>query len=187
LRGLLVALALALASGPAAAQNTNDPRDAKTSGKSNWEIEQEERAARQAEVALPALPRPEGLIEFFVSSASSFRFFIDGASLSVAPDGTVRYTLVARSARGYDNVSYEAIRCRSNLYRVYARADGGAWSRSDSEWRPIEQKSVQRWHNELRDQYFCPLGLAILSVDEGMRALRAGGHPLVPANSDLRR
>lgn len=174
---------------PAAAQRTNDPRDARTSGKSDWEIQQEERErdAKEGAVALPAPPRPEALVEFFVSSASSFRFFIDAPSLSVTPDGVVRYTLVARSASGHDNVSYEGIRCRTNTYKVYAYASANAWSRTDSDWKEIEPRSVQRWHNELRARYFCPLGLPILTADEGMRALRAGGHPLIPANSDLRR
>lgn len=181
---LLLAVALAL---PAAAQNTNDPREFKGQGKSDWEIEQERRDFREGAVKLPAIPKPGNLIEFFPSSASSFRFFIDPDSLSVG-EGIVRYTLVARSSSGYDNVSYEGMRCGANSVRVYAYAHGGAWSRSSSEdWKPIAARSVQRWHNELRNQYFCPLGASIMTVGEGLQALRAGGHPMVPANNDLRR
>lgn len=181
-----LALALAAAALPAAAQNTNDPRDTRTTGKSDWEMRQEERDWREGEVTLPALPRPEALIEFFPSATTSFRFFVDPASLSVGEGGVVRYTLVARSARGVDNVSYEGIRCKSDTYRVYAHANAGAWSRTGTDWKPIEPKSVQRWHNELARRYFCPLHLPILSAAEGLDALRRGGHPLIP-NSDLRR
>jgi hypothetical protein len=172
LLAVLVAVAL-----PAVAQNTNDPRDAQTTGKSDWERDQEERDFQEREVRLPAAPATDSLIEFFPSAASSFRFFVDPASLSV-DEGVVRYTLVARSSSGHENVSYEGMRCRSNLVRVYAYGHSGAWSRARSEWKPIEAKTVQRWHNELRDRYFCPLKLPIQSAAEGLDALRRGGHPM---------
>ena len=146
--------------------------------KSDWELEQERRGSAEREVALP--PPPKGdLIEFFVSAASSFKFFIDPQSLSVGDDGVVRYTLVARSPSGAQSASYEGIRCgRAGLYRVYAFGNGAAWSKSTlAEWRPIEPRDVQRWHNELRDRYFCPNGASIFSAAEGLDALRRGGHP----------
>jgi hypothetical protein len=148
-------------------------------GKSTWEREQEERAFQDSGLVLP--PPPKGrLIEFSVTSASSFKFFIDPQSLSVS-DGVVRYTLVARSPSGAETVSYEGMRCgMPGSYRVYAFANGGAWTRNPSpEWKPIEPKSVQRWHNVLRGQYFCPTRLSIQSVAEGLDALRRGGHPEV--------
>jgi hypothetical protein len=36
---------------------------------------------------------------------------------------------------------------------------------------------VQRWHNALRDEFFCPLGNPIGSPAEGVTALRRGLHP----------
>ncbi|MBI1943289.1 MAG: CNP1-like family protein [Betaproteobacteria bacterium] len=179
MRRLLPALLAALAA-QAAAQNTNDPR-VPTTGKSDWELRQEERDWKEGEVGLPAQPRGDALIEFPVSAASRFRFFIDAPSLSVNADGVVRYTLVARSASGHDNVSYEGMRCGSNSYKVYAYANAGAWSRGDADWKAIESRGIQRWHNELRDRYFCPLRLPIASAAEGLDALRRGGHPLLPA------
>jgi len=173
----LLPLLLCAAVQAATAQNTNDPRDARTSGKGEWERERDERNWREGEVKLPDAPRAGGLIEFFPSSATRFRFFIDAASLSVG-DGVVRYTLVARSPNGYDNVTYEGLRCSSNSVRVYAHGDAGAWQRSSSDWTPIEPKSAQRWHNELRNRYFCPLNLTIQDAAEGLNALRRGGHPL---------
>jgi len=144
--------------------------------KSDWEIEQEEKNWREGEFRVPAYPKAADLIEFFVSAASSFRFFIDRASLSVGKDGVVRYTLVARSPSGAENVSYEGIRCRSGIYKVYAygRADG-TWSERPGGWRPIEPRSVQRWHNELRRDYFCHQNMPIHDAREGIEALRRGG------------
>lgn len=148
-----------------------------TGAKSDWEREQEARDFKELEIALPPPPKG-GLIEFFVSSASSFRFFIDPRSLSVGEDGVVRYTLVARSPSGAETISYEGIRCAGGLYRVYAFGNGGAWSRnSRADWREIEPKSVQRWHNELRGRYFCPNRVSIVTAAEGLDALRRGGHP----------
>ena len=53
-------------------------------------------------------------------------------------------------------------------------------SGSNSDWQAIEpQGKVQRWHNVLRDEYFCPKGDHHRDAGEGMDALRRGGHPMV--------
>lgn len=145
--------------------------------KSDWELEQERRDWKESEARLPAYPKTDGLIEFFVSGAASFRFFIDPASLSLESDGVVRYTLVARSPSGVTNISYEGIRCANGSYRVFAHGNDGRWAVRQSEWRQIEPRAMQRWHNELRSQYFCPIGAIISSANEGLDALRRGGHP----------
>ena len=146
--------------------------------KSEWEAEAERRGWKEGEHKLPAPPKREDLIEFFVSSATDFRFFVDPQSLSVGKDGVVRYTLVARSPSGAENVSYEGIRCSAGSLRVYAYGRlGGGWSERDSEWRPIEPKTVQRWHNALLREYFCPQRVPIYDPAEGIDALRRGGHP----------
>lgn len=176
MRRLLVPV-LAAASGLAAAQNPDDLRLPNT-GKSDWETQQEERDWKETEVRLPAPPGSEGLIEFFVTSASRFRFFIDAPSLSVGSDGVVRYTLVARSASGHDNVSYEGIRCRSGAYRVYAIASGDKWSRANAGWKRIEPNLTVPLQRQLERYYFCPLHVAIQNAAEGVDALRRGGHPL---------
>lgn len=130
-------------------------------------------------VALPAYPTEADLVGFFVSAANDFDFFIDAKSISI--DGSIiRYTLVARSPEGVGNVSYEAIRCSSDEYRIYAigHADR-TWSRRRTPWRPITPKSVQRWRYALLRDYFCPGGAPILTVDGGIDALRRGRHSLI--------
>jgi hypothetical protein len=172
---LLVSL---LAAAAARAQPVPDDSRRIQNQKSDYELEQERLNWKEGEIKLPAYPKDEGLIPFFVSGASSFRFFIDPASLSPGDkDGVVRYTLIARSPSGYANVTYEGIRCATGSYKVYAIGNDGRWSAKDSDWRPIEVKSVQRWHNELRSRYFCPVRLPIWTTAEGLDALRRGGHP----------
>jgi hypothetical protein len=164
----------------AVAQNTNElpPVSATSSGKSVWEEEQEKLGWKEDEVRLPPYPRDANLIEFPVSSGATFRFFIDAASLSVGQDGVVRYTLVARSPAGASNVSYEGIRCSSKSYKVFAQGAGGAWSPSrQSEWRFIEARTIQRWHNVLYFEFLCPRHRPIENAAEGVEALRRGGHP----------
>ena len=160
-------------------QRIDKERAESRGAKSDWERQQEERDFKEADLPLPALPNKDALIEFFVTSASSFRFFIDSASLSVGADKVVRYTLVARSSSGFENISYEGIRCDPGTFKIFAFANDGRWKRSDSEWQEIEPKSVQRWHNVLRGRFFCPNRLTIVTAAEGLDALRRGGHPAI--------
>ena len=166
MRGLL-ALPLALWAGLVAGQP-----------KSDWELEAERRGWKEGEYKLPGQPKSQDLIEFYVSASTDFRFFVDSQSLSVGKDGVVRYTLLARSPSGVENVTYEGIRCAAGSFRVYAlgRA-GGSWAERDSDWRPIEAKTMQRSHHALWKEYFCPHRVPIFDVAEGIDALRRGGHP----------
>jgi len=143
---------------------------------SDWERQQQERNWRERELVLPAYPKRENLLPFFVSATTTFEFFIDAASISPGEDGVVRYVLVARSAQGAESVSYEGIRCSAREYRIYAAGTGDGWARLDKAWQRIEPRSIQRWHNALLREYFCPLGNPIRSRAEGVDALRRGDH-----------
>jgi hypothetical protein len=151
--------------------------------KSDWEKANEEKLAAAekvaaAEAAATPPSRRGELIEFFVAATSEFRFFVDASSLSVDNEGIVRYVLVARSSAGVENVSFEAIRCATHEYRIYALGRDGAWTGRPTDWRPIQPRAVSRWHNELARNYFCPQREAIIDAKEGVLALRQGGHPL---------
>lgn len=158
---------LALVQGAAPAQPPSD-----------WERRQAERNWREIDAAPPAYPKQQDLLPFFVSAATRFEFYIDGASLAVGEDGVVRYVLVARSAQGAESVSFEGMRCSTGEVRIYAiGTSDGSWTRSAGPWRRITPREIQRWHNALYTEYFCPLGNPIHSPREGVAALRRGGHP----------
>ena len=144
---------------------------------SDWERERNARGWREREVVLPAPPRRENLVEFFVSATTTFRFFIDARSITTGDDGVVRYTLVARSAEGVENISYEGIRCEEKGYRIYAAGAREGWTRIEAPWRKIEPRSIQRWRNALQREYFCPEGFPVRSAEEGVRALRSPANP----------
>ena len=111
----------------------------------------------ELESKLPPLPKPENLISFEVSAASTNRFYIDTQSIAVGSDGVVRYTLVIKGSGGGENISYEGIRCemRQQKYYAFGRRDG-TWSNArSSEWRYIEYKDINRQHGVLYADYLC--------------------------------
>jgi hypothetical protein len=176
-RGLLLLAALALAI-PAWAQNTNDTRDIERRDGRDWD-EIKRRSLQEGEVPLPAMPKKEDLVEFWVSNSTAFRFFIDTASLSVDfNQSVVRYTLVARSPSGVTNVTYEGMRCPQNQYKIYAHESDGKWRPANADWKSIEPNAIARWHNELKFRYFCVEKRgSLMTREEGIDALRRGGHP----------
>ena len=151
------------------------------SDKSDWERKNEgtvEKEASDPVPPFPAFPGRSTLIEFEPRAPRDFRYYIDGATLNVdSKSGVISYVLVARSLSGVDNVSFEAINCKTDEYRVYAlgRADG-TWGGRPSTWRPI-MGSRQPQYRALQREYFCPQGNPISDTAEGRRALQDGGHP----------
>lgn len=153
--------------------------------RSDWEIEHAAKLAKEGADALPELPRApvdQELVALRVDGLSGYRLFIDPLSLAVG-EGIVRYSLVARSASGASNTTYEALNCRSGEYRLFAsgRADG-QWAVQRSPWREVGRRPIQR---ALMRDFFCPEGIAIATAAEGAAALRRGGHPRADAPNPL--
>jgi CNP1-like family len=144
-----------------------DPLTDELDGKP-WEIQR---------TLLPPAPKEGNLIPFYVGP-TPFVFLLDRASVSVGPDGVVRYTLIARSSSGGTNVSYEGIRCRSYERRVYAfgRSDG-AWSQaSNSRWVPIFRLATEP-QTALADDFFCTERGPVRTTEDALRALARGNRP----------
>jgi hypothetical protein len=78
------------------------------------------------------------LVPVEVGAFSSLSFGIDPATLTLTPEGIVRYVVVASSRTGAMNAMYEGIRCASGEYKVYARYNTG------SGWNPVTEPS---WHS----------------------------------------
>ena len=173
-------IALFAASCALAQLNPPGTVDRLNSGKTDWEREMEDKDWQEVDFKLPEYPRAEDLIEFEVSAARNFRFFIDSRSISSGPDGVVRFTLVARSASGAESVSYEGMRCRGATHRVYAtgRAGDRSWSPARTGgWKEIPSRTVNSQLPVLRWEYFCPQNVPIATREEGIDALKRGGHP----------
>ena len=125
-------------------------------------FDDEERPWQEVETQLPAKPADADIVPFEVSGGTSYHFGIDTKSLSIGTDDVYRYTLIATSAQGARNVSYEGIRCETSQKKVYAigRADG-TWVKSRSAaWAPIVDVGINRQDAALLREYFCPDGYA---------------------------
>ncbi|MCC6611185.1 MAG: CNP1-like family protein [Burkholderiales bacterium] len=144
---------------------------------------------REDRTVLPPPPKEENLIRFAAGPMrGSFKYFVDGASLTVGGDGVVRYTLVVRSDAGATNVTYEGIRCTTRERRIYAygRADG-AWTEPRGvEWKSIGGPANDEYIFVLYDDFFCPGRTGIRDAAEGLAALKRGGHPRASGDTSFR-
>jgi hypothetical protein len=140
-----------------------------------FEEDYESKEWTEIEVQLPPYPKAEKLLQFRVTP-SNFDFFIDQDSLSVAADGVVRFTLVAKSLSGAENVTFEGIRCSSRERRTYAfgRSDK-SWSKSrNNAWTFFEGAGRILQYETLALDFFCPNGNIIKNAKTGIDALRWG-------------
>ena len=135
--------------------------------------------AGEAQVPFPEYPKPGNYLPLEVSATTPFDFFVDAKSVSVGKDGVVRYSLIAKSADGALNISFEGIRCSERQFRVYAfgRSDN-TWSESRvPRWQPIPADARNAQRAVLYRDFFCPAGSIIATAKEGVEALRSGGRP----------
>jgi hypothetical protein len=102
------------------------------------------------EIDAPPPPplRTDGLIPLEVTGgASSLRFGVDPASVSVGSDSVVRYVVVAMGNSGVTNGIYEGIRCSTGEVKVYARhnPDSGWVAAKGSEWKDLRGAANSRY------------------------------------------
>jgi len=129
---------------------------------------------KEGGVQLPPYPQEEDLLEFWVDDPQErFRYLIDGKNLSVGADGVVRYTLVIRSPRGADNVSFEGMRCDTREFKTYAYGARGEFKPIKAPvWERLKKTGPYRYHLNLRQLYFCqPMHFAPYAAEEIMRLL----------------
>lgn len=131
---------------------------------------------REVEFELPAYPVAENLVPFQIRGATSYEFLADTQSVRIDSDGVVRYTLVARSPAGAENVTFEGMHCEKGLSRVYALGSAaGEWvAVQDPDWKPIEQKTLNDVHYTLYRHYLCPWGFPHARVRDAVLALKRG-------------
>lgn len=145
----------------------------------DFEEDYESKQWQEIEVQLPAAPKQETLLPFYVSAATENRFFIDGATLTVGSDGVVRYVLLVLTPQGARNVTYEGMRCLTRERRIYASGrQDGSWSKArKNEWVRIQDAYANRQHAALFLEYFCPIGNIVQDAAEARNALIKGIHP----------
>lgn len=123
-------------------------------------------------IVLPPAPATDNLLRFYSNDNQSF--FIDSKSISIAGDGSLRYTLVSTSQAGAKNVSYEGLRCDTNEKRLFAfgRADG-SWSNSRrNTWDEFSNKGVNKQHSTLAWDFVCDGSSIAGNVDKIIQRIR---------------
>jgi hypothetical protein len=132
----------------------------------------------ESEATLPPAPQAANLIRFDPGRPGSMSYFIDAASLSVSADGIVRFTSIAKGEGASQNVAYEGIRCATRERKTYAygRSDGSWSALRDPQWSTMRGPS-DGYRFALYQDYFCPSRGIIRSPEEGIAALKRGGHP----------
>ena len=134
----------------------------------------------ESKIKLPPPPKVEDLIRFDAGPTHrSFEHFVDGASITLDPDGVLRYTLVVNSDMGASNVTYEGIRCLTRERKIYAYGlKDGTWrERKEPEWKKIEAPRLEGAIYVLYNDFFCPARHGVSTASEALAALKAGGHP----------
>jgi hypothetical protein len=129
---------------------------------------------------LPTSPKQEHLVPFSAGQTLTMLYAIDAKSLVITADGIIRYTLVAKSPSGAENISYEGMRCQTSEVKVYAYGQkDGTWSRSRrKKWERISDQAINRPQSTLFQDYFCNnLVIAkttqeILEMMQGYRSIR---------------
>jgi len=140
------------------------------------EYYEDEKKWVELETNPPEFPKSDDLIEIDAGAATSNRFYVDGKTLTVGQDGVVRYVMVVKTSAGATNVSYEGLRCSTKERKLYAfgRSDNTWSAPRNSAWQTIKTGSQ---HAFLYRQYFCPNRVIIYKAEEGVDALKRGGHP----------
>lgn len=131
---------------------------------------------REIDVPLPPYPTQGNLVEFPINGPANFKFFIDEESVRVDDDGVVRYTLIARSSSGVDNVTFEGTRCETQEFKSYAHGlSDETWSpQREPSWRRIEKRKINGYRFSLYHDYLCPGAVPRRNAREVVLTLKRG-------------
>lgn len=131
----------------------------------------------EGETSLPPYPSTQNLIPFEVSSVTRHRHFVDAASISVAKDGVVRYTVVVETTGGAKNISFEGMRCETGERRLYAYGHPDrTWSEAKTvAWQQINFSYGQSYQKTLYEDYFCATDRHAKNAAEAILNLRRAG------------
>jgi hypothetical protein len=114
------------------------------------------------ETAAPVPPsfNKERLIPIDMPRYVTLRFGVDPATLVIAPDGIVRYVMVAANTTGSITAMYEGIRCATWEVKTYARfTANGQWSSvQEPQWQKLNDNLPSRHAMALARQGVCDSG-----------------------------
>ena len=84
---------------------------------------------KESEAPPPPAFNSKQLIAIDMPRYVTLKFGVDPTTLTITPEGIVRYVMVATNASGSVSAMYEGIRCASGEVKTYARySPSGHWS-----------------------------------------------------------
>lgn len=130
---------------------------------------------KEQQTELPAYPVEQDLLAVNINLAGQpFETFVDPASISLADDGVVRYTVVMISSSGVWNVSHEGLHCGENMTRRYAYGFDGQWqSLGDTPWMPITGRGINRYRRIFYDYFMCNPSKPVTSARQILENIRS--------------
>lgn len=104
----------------------------------------------------------------------TLQFGIDPATLSITPDGIVRYVVVASNAGGSSSAFYEGIRCATGEVKTYARANSaGHWTLvKNAQWRGLNDNQPSKHAIVFARQAACEGATTARTPDDIIRAMK---------------
>jgi hypothetical protein len=117
---------------------------------------------KESEAPAPPAFSRDRLIAVEMPKYVSLRFGVDPATLSITPDGIVRYVMVATNAAGNISAMYEGIRCATAEVKTYARYS------SSGQWVPVKEAQWQGLRDRLPSMH--ALALARQGACQGATA-----------------
>lgn len=112
---------------------------------------------KEAEVPAPPAFSTSQLLPIEMPSYVSLKFGVDPATLTITPDGIVRYVMVAINAGGSVNAMFEGIRCATGEVKTYARSSAnGVWANvKEPQWRNLTDNLPSKHAVALARQGVC--------------------------------
>lgn len=128
----------------------------------------------EEEAKLPPPPKPQDLLIVDTGPTARQTFAIDAKSLTVSSDHIIRYTVVATSPSGAQNISYEGIDCKTRDLKRYAYGSkDGKWTRSRRDkWEKVSSMAQNQLPFTLHSQYFCQAGLSVGNAQDIVDRIR---------------
>lgn len=129
---------------------------------------------KESEAPAPPAFNPEKLLPLDMPPYVTLKFGVDPATISITPDGIVRYVVVARSDSGAVTAFYEGILCAKGEVKSYARTQStGQWRViSHPQWRALNDNQPSRHAWVFARQGACDANAAASSVADVIRALK---------------
>ena len=143
-----------------------------------WDSEFDEgkKTWQEIQAQIPAFPKPDALVRVPTETATPHQFFVDTRSITLGEDEVMRFTVVAKTAGGATNVTYEGMRCETQQRKLYAigRSDG-TWVRArDTQWHKVLLRDLTPHHHALYHQFFCNERTRPTAVRIAIDALKRG-------------